>query len=124
MPNNTPRLPTETAELLAIMQARYPQHEFGVSHKQDCACDDAPWAPDWLVVFTHEDETIVDPLTLGFGPCDPQTVYGIRRADAQRIRVHNQVVAGRSSAPHAHALLCACSAILPGRSDGPINGIR
>ena len=75
---------------------KYPNHEFDVSDKDECGCTDDEGAPQELVTFTGQrhNECIVDPLTDGFGECDPQETYGISREDAERIRAHNRVVAG------------------------------
>jgi hypothetical protein len=86
---------TEARTLADELAAKYPHHEFDVSDKDECGCSDDGDAPQELVTFTapRTQECIVDPLSEGFGPCDPLEVYGIGREDAERIRAHNRVVA-------------------------------
>jgi len=84
---------TLTSLYMRLLTA-YPQHQFDLTRADSVGAQDDPSTPEVVIVFNHDNECIVDPLTCGFYPCDPLATYGLSPEDAAAIRAYNNIVAG------------------------------
>lgn len=94
---------TPTNNILAALQADYPDLLFVTADKASTGHVDDPDFADELIGVLSDDTLIVDPYTSSCGRFDaqPEVDHGIPEALAKRLLAHNLAPAPTSSEPNA-----------------------
>lgn len=84
--------PETTEEIIAYLNAKYPDNEIGVIGKSEAFVEDEA-VPDILIFIESNDTMILNPLFSSCGrfKVEPKASYGIEADDAELINKHNKV---------------------------------